>query len=105
MKMAEMGIREQEYSIIKRDSIKKVLGDLWQMSGNYWELVPANKISALKQEVDKFIAAELKKNVRVSFEDKKSYKFVHGSLPYLPVYFVILVIFAFSLFNSSNVLI
>lgn len=80
-KLAEAGINRQEYLMLKLDSIKIVLGDVWQMSGKYWEVYPDLIISRLKIEVDALIARELEKNVRVSFDEIFAYLVERGFMP------------------------
>ena len=80
-KLAEAGINRQEYLMLKLDSIRIVLGDVWQMSGKYWEIYPDLIISRLKIEVDALIARELEKNVRVSFDEIFAYLLERGFMP------------------------
>ena len=67
--LAKAGIEQAEFSMLKTKSAKVILGDLWQMSANYWEVYPDLNISRLKIELDALIKAELEKNVRIAFDD------------------------------------
>lgn len=80
-KLPEMGIVQGEYSMLKANQIKTVLGDVWQMSGKYWEVYPDLNISRLKIELDALIKAEIDKNVRISFDDIFNYLLERGFMP------------------------
>ena len=51
-KFSEAGIQRTEYSMLKNNVIKIILGDIWQISGKYWEVYPDLNISRLKIELD-----------------------------------------------------
>lgn len=79
--LAKAGINQEEFAMLKTKSIKVVLGDVWQISANYWEVYPDLIISRLKIEIDTLIKDELKKNVRISFDDIFSYLLERGFMP------------------------
>lgn len=68
-KLSEAGITQEEYSMLKNRQAKIVLGDVWQMSGKYWEVYPDLNISRLKIELDELIKTAIEKNVRISFDE------------------------------------
>lgn len=80
-KLPEMGILQEEYAMLKANQIKIILGDVWQMSGKYWEVYPDLNISRLKMELDALIQAEIDKNVRISFDDIFNYLLERGFMP------------------------
>lgn len=80
-KLSESGILQQEYSMLKKNQIKTVLGDVWRMSGKYWEVYPNLNISRLKIELDALIKAEIDKNVRISFDDIFNFLLERGFMP------------------------
>ena len=80
-KLSEVGIKQEEFSMLKANSIKVILGDLWQMSGKYWEIYPDLSISRLKIELDALIKTELDKNSRVAFDDIFAYLLERGFMP------------------------
>ena len=80
-KLSEAGIRQEEFSMLRTNSIKIVLGDVWQMSGKYWEIYPDLNISRLKIELDALIKNELEKNARVSFDEIFSFLLERGFMP------------------------
>ena len=80
-KLAEAGIKQEEFSMLKRNSIKIVLGDVWQMSGKYWEIYSDSNIARLKTELDALIKAETNKNARISFDDIFKYLLEVGFMP------------------------
>ena len=67
--------------MLKAKQIKTVLGDVWQMSGKYWEVYPNLNISRLKIELDALIKAEIDKNVRISFDDIFNFLLERGFMP------------------------
>ena len=80
-KLAEVGINQTTYSMLKTEIAKIVLGDVWQMSGKYWEVYPDLNISRLKIELDKMINDELDKEVRISFDDIFGMLIERGFMP------------------------
>ncbi len=80
-KYSEIGILQQEYASFKTNAIKKVLGDIWQISGKYWEIYSNLNISRLKIELDDFIKSEIEKNIRVSFEEIFKFLLERGFMP------------------------
>lgn len=80
-KMPEAGIKQDEYSMLKTSQIKIILGDLWQMSGKYWEVYPDLNISRLKIELDNLIKNEIEKNSRISFDEIVKYLLDCGFMP------------------------
>lgn len=80
-KLAEAGINQEEYSMLKANSIKVVLGDSWQMSGRYWEIYPNATVSRLKIKLDALIKNEIEKNSNISFEDIFSWLIEFGFMP------------------------
>ncbi|MCR5834345.1 MAG: hypothetical protein K6G55_06840 [Selenomonadaceae bacterium] len=80
-KLAEAGIKQEEYSMLKAKDIKLVLGDLWHVSGKYWELYPDLMLSRLKVEIDTLIKTELEKNIRISFKTIFDYLLERGFMP------------------------
>ena len=79
--LAKAGIEQTEYSMLKTKIAKIVLGDLWQMSGRYWEIYPDFSISRLKIELDTMIKHELEKNAHISFDDIFSFLLERGFMP------------------------
>lgn len=79
--LAKAGIEQSEFSMLKTKSIKVVLGDVWQMSGKYWEIYPDLSISRLKVELDTTIKIELNRNVRISFNDIFAHLLERGFMP------------------------
>lgn len=79
--LAKAGIEQTEFSMLKKNSIKIILGDVWQMSGKYWEIYPDLIISRLKIELDALIKAELDKNIRISFDDIFDFLLERGFMP------------------------
>ena len=80
-KLAESGINQEEYSMLKTKSAKIVLGDVWQMSGKYWEIYPDLSISRLKIKLDTKIKEELDKSIRISFDDIFAFLLKRGFMP------------------------
>ena len=80
-RLAEAGITQEEYSMLKTKSAKIILGDAWQMSGKYWEVCPDLSISRLKIELDALIKAALDKDVRISFDDIFAQLIERGFMP------------------------
>ena len=80
-KMTESGILREEFSMLKAPQIKIVLGDVWQMSGKYWEVYPHLNISRLKIELDALIKTEIEKDARISFDDIFGYLIGRGFMP------------------------
>ena len=80
-KLPEAGILQEEFSMLKKNQIKTVLGDVWQMSGKYWEVYPDLNISRLKIELDALIKAEIDKSVRISFDDIFNFLLERGFMP------------------------
>ena len=80
-KLSESSIQQEEYSMLKPSSIKIVLGDLWQMSGKYWEIYPDVSVSRLKIELDALIKAELDRNSRIAFDDIFNWLIERGFMP------------------------
>ena len=80
-KLAEAGINQEEYSMLKTKSAKVVLGDVWQMSGRYWEVYPDLSISRLKIELDTLIKDELDREVRISFDYIFEWLIKRGFMP------------------------
>ncbi len=80
-KLAKAGIEQTEYSMLKKKVAKIILGDLWQMSGRYWEIYPDLNISRLKIELDALIKNELEKNAHISFDKIFSFLLERGFMP------------------------
>lgn len=80
-KFSEAGIRQIEISVLKTNALKTIFGDVWHISGKYWEIYPDANISRLKIEVDTLIKDELEKNIRISFEDIFAYLIERGFMP------------------------
>lgn len=80
-KSAEAGILQQEFFLLKTNSIKIILDDAWQNSGKYWEIFPALNISRLKIELDSQIKSEIEKNIRVSFDEIFNFLAERGFMP------------------------
>ncbi|MBR2520311.1 MAG: hypothetical protein IKE46_11095 [Selenomonadaceae bacterium] len=80
-KLSEAGILREEFRMLKANQIKIVLGDVWQMSGKYWEVYPDLNISRLKIELDALIKTEIDKNVRISFDDIFNFLLERGFMP------------------------
>ena len=80
-KFAEAGIQQTALNIFKANDIKLIFGDLWQLTGNYWEIYPDANISRLKIEIDELIKTEIEKNVRISFEDIFEHLIKRGFMP------------------------
>lgn len=78
--MAEAGITHKESSMLKTNAIK-VLGDAWNISGNYWEILPDISISRLKIELDALIKTEIENNVRISFDEIFKFLLERGFMP------------------------
>ena len=80
-KMVEAGIKQEEFSMLKLTQIRIVLGNLWNISGKYWENYPDEKISRLKVELDAYIKDELARNIRVSFDEIFAFLIERGFMP------------------------
>ena len=80
-KFPEAGIKQEEYSMLKINSIKVVLGDAWQMTAKYWEVFPDLSISRLKVELDDLIKSEIEKHVRISFDKIFAHLLERGFMP------------------------
>ena len=80
-KMPEAGIKQEEFSMLKTNSIKIVLGNLWQMSGKYWEIYPNLNISRLKVELDALIKKIIDNEARISFDKIFEYLLERGFMP------------------------
>ena len=80
-KLSEAGINQEEFSMLKANSIKIVLRDAWQMSEKYWEVYPNASISRLKIELDALIKDEIEKNSSVSFDDIFAFLLERGFMP------------------------
>ncbi|MBO4400231.1 MAG: hypothetical protein J5809_00100 [Selenomonadaceae bacterium] len=78
---AKAGAEQTEYQMLKLKDIKTVLGDVWQMSQNYWEVYPTLSISRLKIELDALIKSEIESDVRISFDDIFSFLLERGFMP------------------------
>ncbi len=80
-KMPEAGIKQEEFSMLKANQIKIILGDLWQMSGKYWEVYPDLNISRLKVELDALIQRVIDREARISFDKIFEYLLERGFMP------------------------
>ena len=81
-KFPEAGIKQESIgNSLKISDIKFILGDLWQMSGKYWEVYPDLSISRLKIEIDNLIQNEIEKNSRISFDAVIKYLIERGFMP------------------------
>lgn len=80
-KFSEAGIKQIEFSVLRTNSIKLLLGDAWHISEKYIEVYPDAKISRLKIEIDTLIKNELEKNIRISFEDIFRFLIERGFMP------------------------
>lgn len=79
--LAKAGAEQTEFSMLKTKQIRIILGDVWQMSGKYWEIYPDLSISRLKIEVDALIKAEIDKNSRISFDYIFAHLLERGFMP------------------------
>ena len=80
-KMPEVGVKQEEFSMLKTNQIKIILGDLWQMSGKYWEVYPKLNISRLKIELDELIAKVVERDARISFDKIFEFLLERGFMP------------------------
>lgn len=80
-KLPEVGILQEEFSMLKANQIKILLGNVWKMSGKYWEVYPDLNISRLKIELDTLIQTEIDKHVRISFDDIFNHLMERGFMP------------------------
>lgn len=80
-KFPEVGIKQESFSMLKPESIEILLGGVWQINKNYWEVLPNLSISRLKIELDALIKSELEKNIRISFDDILKYLLERGFMP------------------------
>ena len=80
-KMPEVGIKQEEFSMLKANQIKIILGDLWQMSGRFWEVYPDLNISRLKIELDAMIRRVIDREARISFDKIFEYLLERGFMP------------------------
>ena len=81
-KFPEAGIKQESVgNLLKTSDIKIILGDLWQMSGKYWQVYPDLNISRLKIELDTLIKNEIEKNSRISFDEIIDYVLERGFMP------------------------
>lgn len=80
-KLSEVGILQETFSMLKADQIKILLGNVWKMSGKYWEVYPDLNISRLKIELDTLIQTEIDKHVRISFDDIFNHLMERGFMP------------------------
>ena len=80
-KGAQLGIRQETYGLFSQAAVQKFLGDVWHRDANYWETQPTLSISKLKLLVDKFICAQLSKNIRVSFDEIFDLLMANGFMP------------------------
>ncbi len=78
---AEAAINHEEFSMLKTNVIKIILGEAWQTSGNYWEIFPDLIISRLKVELDEMIKNKIAKDVRISFDEIFSFLLERGFMP------------------------
>ncbi|MBR1645346.1 MAG: hypothetical protein IJ685_01085 [Selenomonadaceae bacterium] len=80
-KGAQLGITEETYGLYGQAAVQKILGEVWRRESLYWELQPTLPISKLKILVDKFIAGQLAKNQRVSFDEIFELLMANGFMP------------------------
>ncbi|MBR6887677.1 MAG: hypothetical protein IKN16_04455 [Selenomonadaceae bacterium] len=80
-RLSEAGIKQEEFSMLKANSIKVVLRDAWQMSEKYWEVYPQANISRLKIELDALIKSAIESNSSISFDDIFSWLIERGFMP------------------------
>ena len=80
-RLSEAGIKQEEFSMLKANSIKIVLRDAWQMSDKYWEVYPHANISRLKIKLDALIKSGIEKNSNISFDDIFSWLIERGFMP------------------------
>ncbi|MBR4643448.1 MAG: hypothetical protein IKO74_12145 [Selenomonadaceae bacterium] len=80
-RLSEAGINREEFSMMKKDAAKIILGDVWQMSGNYWEVCPDLSISRLKVELDALIKSEIEKTTRIAFDEIINFLLERGFMP------------------------
>ena len=80
-KLSESGILQTTFSMLNANQVKILLGDVWKMSGKYWEVYPDLNISRLKIELDTLIKSEINKHVRISFDDIIGYLMERGFMP------------------------
>ena len=68
---AKNGILQTAKGICQGPDMQRLLNGIWSYEGRYWEEAQYQKyeITKLKLKIDKFIDAELRKNVRVSIGD------------------------------------
>ena len=80
-KGAQLGISEETYGLYSQAVVQKVLGEVWRLDSLYWETQPTLTISRLKILVDGFIAEQLEKNLRVSFDEILCLLMANGFMP------------------------
>ena len=80
-KGAQLGITEETYGMYSQSAVQKILGEVWRRESLYWELQPTLPISKLKILLDKFIAEQLTKNQRVSFDEIFAMLMMNGFMP------------------------
>lgn len=80
-KGAQLGIGEETYGLYSQAAVQKVLSEVWRCEGVYWEMQPALTISRLKVLTDKFIAEQLEKEQRVSFDEIFEVLMANGFMP------------------------
>ena len=80
-RFVDAGANQEAYSSMGAGEAKKILGDVWQMSGKYWEVYPNLNISQLKIELDTMIKSELEKSTRISFDEITAHLLERGFMP------------------------
>lgn len=80
-RLTEAGIIQEEFSMMKKTAAKIILGDVWQMQGNYWEVSPELSISRLKIELDALIKSEIDKTTRIAFDEIINFLLERGFMP------------------------
>ena len=88
-RLAEAGIRREEYSMFKTGSAATIFGNIWIENVKYWRTYPSLRLSRLKIELDAMIKSAIAANSRISFDDIIGYLVTRGFMP-VNVYAVII---------------
>lgn len=88
-RLAEAGIKKEEYSMFKTGSAATIFGNIWMEDVEYWRTYPSLRLSRLKIELDAMIKNAIAANSRISFDDIINYLFQRGFMP-VNIYAVII---------------
>ena len=80
-RLAEAGIKQEEFSMLKLRDIKNILPNIWEVNVAYWEIYPELPISQLKIQLDSLIQSEFAKKGRVSFDTILEFLISVGFMP------------------------